>query len=142
MADFQQLTTNSQVETSKAPKPLTPPSNPHAVDPTPGTEAGKPPNMHPEPPDVEADDEKRLKKEQEDRMKEEVKAAKREKRLEIAGAVGTTAVAVGLSVINPLAIPVAFGGLVSIINACFARKKPPPAEPLRVNPDTYQSFAS
>ncbi len=48
--------------------------------------------------------------------------AKRERRLEIMGALGTTATAVGLAVINPLAIPVAFGGLISVINACFSRR--------------------
>lgn len=47
---------------------------------------------------------------------------RRAKVLEIFGAVGTTATAAGLSVINPLAIPVAFAGLINIINSCFNRR--------------------
>ena len=47
---------------------------------------------------------------------------KREKILGIMSALGTTATAAGLSVINPLAIPVAFGGLINLINACFSRR--------------------
>lgn len=47
---------------------------------------------------------------------------KRAKILEILGAVGTTATAAGISVINPLAIPVAFGGLVQLLNVCFSRR--------------------
>jgi hypothetical protein len=38
------------------------------------------------------------------------------------GAVGTTATAAGLAVLNPLAIPVAFEGLIQLINACFNRR--------------------
>lgn len=55
-------------------------------------------------------------------MEKEKAKAKREKVLEILGAVGTTATAAGLSVINPLAIPVAFSGLINLINACFSRR--------------------
>ena len=47
---------------------------------------------------------------------------KRDKILGVLSALGTTATAAGLSVINPLAIPVAFGGLIDLINACFNRR--------------------
>ena len=68
------------------------------------------------------------------------KAAKREKYIQIATAVGETATAAGLSVINPLAIPVAFGGLVKLLNACFASKNPA-RQPL-LEPDKAQELAS
>ncbi|KAF7507829.1 hypothetical protein GJ744_009993 [Endocarpon pusillum] len=64
---------------------------------------------------------------------------KREKYLSIFGAVGTTATAAGLSVINPLAIPVAFAGLVGIINACFTRRE---ANDLERRPEVYQDIAA
>lgn len=51
-----------------------------------------------------------------------LKIQKRGQRLEILGAVGTTATAAGLAVLNPLAIPVAFEGLIRLINACFSRR--------------------
>ena len=54
--------------------------------------------------------------------KKEKTREKREKVLEVFSALGTTATAAGLSVINPLAIPVAFGGLVGLINMCFSKK--------------------
>ena len=47
---------------------------------------------------------------------------KRDKILGVMGALGTTATAAGLSVINPLAIPVAFGGSINLINACFSHR--------------------
>lgn len=51
-----------------------------------------------------------------------LKIEKRGQRLEILGAVGTTATAAGLAVLNPLAIPVAFEGLIRLVNACFSRR--------------------
>ena len=66
------------------------------------------------------------------------KQAKRERILEIVAAVGTTATAAGLSVLNPLAIPVAFGGLIQTINACFSKKRQTDEHR---RPETYQELA-
>jgi hypothetical protein len=71
--------------------------------------------------------------------KEEKAKIKRQRVLEIAGAIGTTATAAGLSVLNPLAIPVAFGGLISLINACFSRNE---KHSLEQDPDTYRVLPS
>lgn len=72
-------------------------------------------------------------------IKKEKSRQRREKALRIFGAVGTTATAAGLSVINPLAIPVAFGGLIGIINACFARRE---ANDLNRRPEVYEDLSS
>ena len=61
----------------------------------------------------------------------EKKKAKREKILQILGAVGTTATAAGVSVINPIAIPIAFSGLIGLINACFSSRDKRKMEALR-----------
>lgn len=61
-------------------------------------------------------------RQRDDAAERALKIQKRGQRLEILGAVGTTATAAGLAVINPLAIPVAFEGLIHLINACFSRR--------------------
>lgn len=61
-------------------------------------------------------------RQRDDAAERALKIQKRGQRLEIFGAVGTTATAAGLAVINPLAIPVAFEGLIRLINACFSRR--------------------
>jgi len=53
----------------------------------------------------------------------EASKTKKEKWLAIVDAGATTAAAVGLSVINPLAIPVAVGGGIRLINEFFRKTK-------------------
>jgi hypothetical protein len=53
----------------------------------------------------------------------EASKTKKEKWLAIVDAGATTAAAVGLSIINPLAIPVAVGGGIRLINEFFRKTK-------------------
>lgn len=52
----------------------------------------------------------------------QVAKTKKEKWLAVLSATGTTAAAAGLSVINPLAIPVAINGVLGIISALWPSK--------------------
>jgi hypothetical protein len=66
--------------------------------------------------------EQRQKYEQQIKEKDAAKT-KKEKWLAIVDAGATTAAAVGLSIINPLAIPVAVGGGIRLINEFFRKPK-------------------
>ena len=72
---------------------------------------------------AEAKESEKQRQREDDAAERALKIQKRGQRLEILGAVGTTATAAGLAVLNPLAIPVAFEGLIRLINACFSRRK-------------------
>lgn len=72
--------------------------------------------------EAEAAESEKQQRQKDDAAERALKIQKRGQRLEILGAVGTTATAAGLAVLNPLAIPVAVEGLIRLINACFSRR--------------------